>query len=42
MAPDVHDALLDVLMQHDDLDRDAAEQQLKTMRQAGRYQRDVY
>ena len=42
MAPDVHEALIDVIAEQGELDRDAAEQQLKALRQAGRYQRDVY
>lgn len=42
MAGDVNDALIDVIAQSSNIDRDAAEQQLKALRQAGRYQRDVY
>ncbi|MEL7186860.1 MAG: assimilatory sulfite reductase (NADPH) flavoprotein subunit [Pseudomonadota bacterium] len=42
MAGDVHDAIVDVIAQHNNIDRDAAEQRLKELRQAGRYQRDVY
>ena len=42
MAGDVHDALVDVIAQHGELERDAAEQRLKELRRAGRYQRDVY
>ena len=42
MAGDVHEALIDVIAEQADIDRDAAEQRLKEIRQAGRYQRDVY
>ncbi|MCH9694686.1 MAG: assimilatory sulfite reductase (NADPH) flavoprotein subunit [Gammaproteobacteria bacterium] len=42
MAGDVDDALRDVLAAHMDVDAEAAEQQLKALRAAGRYQRDVY
>jgi len=42
MASDVNDALIDVLATENGLDRDAAEQKLKALRSAGRYQRDVY
>ena len=42
MASDVNDALIDVLATENGLDRAAAEQKLKALRSAGRYQRDVY
>jgi sulfite reductase (NADPH) flavoprotein alpha-component len=42
MAPDVHDALIEVLETYGELDHQAAEQKLKELRTAGRYQRDVY
>ena len=42
MANDVHEALIDVLATQAHLDRDSAEQKLKELRSAGRYQRDVY
>lgn len=42
MAGDVHEALVDVIAEHNNIDRDTAEQRLKELRQAGRYQRDVY
>ncbi len=42
MAGDVNTALIDVLVTHGGLQADAAEQRLKELRTAGRYQRDVY
>lgn len=42
MAKDVHDALVEVIAVHEEVDEEAAEQRLKEMRIAGRYQRDVY
>ena len=42
MAGDVNTALIDVLAEFGGLDADAAEQRLKELRSAGRYQRDVY
>jgi len=42
MAPDVHDALVRTLATHGGLPYDDAENQLKELRRAGRYQRDVY
>jgi sulfite reductase (NADPH) flavoprotein alpha-component len=42
MAGDVHDALIDVLVTQADYDTDSAENYLKDLRRAGRYQRDVY
>lgn len=42
MANDVHDALIDVLATYGGSNQEAAEQQLKNLRSAGRYQRDVY
>lgn len=42
MAGDVHDALIEVLSTHAAITTEAAEQQLKELRRAGRYQRDVY
>ena len=34
--------IIDVIAEQAGLDRDAAEQRLKELRRAGRYQRDVY
>ncbi|QSQ16899.1 assimilatory sulfite reductase (NADPH) flavoprotein subunit [Myxococcus landrumensis] len=42
MAPDVHEALIDVVAQHGDRSREAAEDWLKTLRDERRYLRDVY
>ena len=42
MAPDVNDALIDVLTEQAGLDAAAAAQKLKVLRSQGRYQRDVY
>ena len=42
MAGDVHDALIKVLMSHGGYDADSADNYLKDLRRAGRYQRDVY
>jgi sulfite reductase (NADPH) flavoprotein alpha-component len=42
MAGDVDDALLDVIIEHGGLSRDAATAHLKELRRAGHYQRDVY
>ncbi len=42
MAGDVNAALIDVLVEHGGLDTATAEQHLKELRSAGRYQRDVY
>ena len=42
MAGDVEEALLDVLAEHGGIERNEAEQQLKDLRRAKRYQRDVY
>jgi len=42
MAGDVHDALLDVLIIEAGYDAVSAENYLKDLRRAGRYQRDVY
>lgn len=42
MAPDVQNALLDVLMQEGRMDADQAKDYLKKMKKEGRYQRDVY
>ena len=42
MAHDVHAALVSVFETEGQLDTDAAEQRLKDLRSAGRYQRDVY
>ena len=42
MAGDVHDALVNVLVSHSGHDIDSAENYLKDLRRAGRYQRDVY
>jgi sulfite reductase (NADPH) flavoprotein alpha-component len=42
MAGDVEEALLDVFVSHGGVDRAVAQQQLRDLRTAGRYQRDVY
>ncbi len=42
MAPDVHAALVSVVMQGGAVDADAAEAYLREMKRGGRYQRDVY
>lgn len=42
MAKDVHQALLDIAQQQGGLDSDAAEQYFDDLRQAKRYQKDVY
>ena len=42
MAPDVHAALVSVVMQGGAVDDDAAEAYLREMKRGGRYQRDVY
>ena len=42
MAPDVHEALIDVVATGSGIERDAAEDFLKALRREGRYQRDVY
>lgn len=42
MAGDVHDALLDIFIEHGGADAESAAQKLKELRSAGRYQRDVY
>ncbi len=42
MAPDVHDALLQVVERGLGRDREAAEDYLRDLKQANRYQRDVY
>jgi sulfite reductase (NADPH) flavoprotein alpha-component len=42
MAPDVHDALLQVIETGLGRDREAAEEYLRALKQADRYQRDVY
>jgi sulfite reductase (NADPH) flavoprotein alpha-component len=42
MANDVQDALVNVLATHGEIDEETATQQLKELRSAGRYQRDVY
>jgi len=42
MAPDVHAALTDVLVQHGGLDRDGAEAYLRRLTDERRYLRDVY
>lgn len=42
MAPDVDDALVDVIAGQAGIDREAAVQRLKELRREGRYQRDVY
>jgi sulfite reductase (NADPH) flavoprotein alpha-component len=42
MAGDVETALLDVLVEHGELDRSGAEAYLKELRRARRYQRDIY
>lgn len=42
MAKDVHDALVQVISLHENIDEEGALQRLKELRIAGRYQRDVY
>ncbi|HHK74046.1 MAG TPA: assimilatory sulfite reductase (NADPH) flavoprotein subunit, partial [Rhizobiales bacterium] len=42
MAKDVHQALLEILIQEGKFSEDNAKAYLKTMEQSGRYQRDVY
>ena len=42
MAGDVEEALIDILVEHSEDDRDAAAARLKDLRRAKRYQRDVY
>ncbi len=42
MAHDVHQALIGVLVTQGGLDAESAEQRLRDLRSAGRYQRDVY
>ncbi|MBU8898589.1 assimilatory sulfite reductase (NADPH) flavoprotein subunit [Corallococcus sp. M34] len=42
MAPDVHAALVDILMTHGGKSRDDAEAFLQSLREQQRYQRDVY
>ncbi|MET0402695.1 MAG: assimilatory sulfite reductase (NADPH) flavoprotein subunit, partial [Cystobacter sp.] len=42
MAPDVHEALVDIYMAHGGKSREDARAQLETLREQGRYLRDVY
>lgn len=42
MAPDVHEALIDVISTHGHKSRDSAEQYLRELTRSKRYQRDVY
>ena len=42
MARDVQEALIEVIAQHGNMDREAAEEYLNELRRAKRYQRDVY
>lgn len=42
MAPDVHAALIDVVAEHGDMSREAADVWLKQLMNEGRYARDVY
>ncbi len=42
MAKDVQEALIDIIAQHGNTDREAAEEYLNELRRAKRYQRDVY
>ncbi|MCC2618241.1 assimilatory sulfite reductase (NADPH) flavoprotein subunit [Aestuariibacter halophilus] len=42
MAKDVHDALVQIVEQHGNLDREAAEAYVTELRKAKRYQKDVY
>ncbi len=42
MARDVQEALIDIIAQHGNTDREAAEEYLNELRRAKRYQRDVY
>jgi sulfite reductase (NADPH) flavoprotein alpha-component len=42
MAKDVHNALVNVLKQHGQLNSEQAEEYLSTLRSNKRYQKDVY
>jgi sulfite reductase (NADPH) flavoprotein alpha-component len=42
MAPDVHEALVDVVAAHGGLDRDGAESYVRRLADDRRYLRDVY
>ena len=42
MAPDVHEALIDVVSTHGRKSRENAEQYLRELNRSKRYQRDVY
>ncbi|MEM7277152.1 MAG: assimilatory sulfite reductase (NADPH) flavoprotein subunit [Pseudomonadota bacterium] len=42
MAKDVHEALIDIISSVRSIDQDAAALELKQLKRAGRYQRDVY
>jgi sulfite reductase (NADPH) flavoprotein alpha-component len=42
MAPDVHEALIDIISTHGSRSREDAEAWLSTLRDEQRYQRDVY
>ncbi|MGE0622882.1 MAG: assimilatory sulfite reductase (NADPH) flavoprotein subunit [Pseudomonadales bacterium] len=42
MAPDVHAALVDIVVEHGKLPAEAAESYLRDLQRAARYQRDVY
>ena len=42
MAKDVQEALIDIIAQYGNKDREAAEEYLNELRRAKRYQRDVY
>jgi sulfite reductase (NADPH) flavoprotein alpha-component len=42
MAPDVHEALVDIYVKHGGLSQEDAEARLSTLRDERRYQRDVY
>jgi sulfite reductase (NADPH) flavoprotein alpha-component len=42
MAPDVHEALIEIVGQEGAISREAAEEQVRTLQRDQRYQRDVY
>ena len=42
MAKDVHNALIDIITENTDKSNEEADQYLKDLRSANRYQKDVY
>lgn len=42
LAPDVNEMLIHIVETHGAMTRDGAEEYLRAMQSAGRYQRDVY